>query len=385
MDHPSYPPGQRGHSGSRGGGVAVLVAAVVAAFVATLVAAPLAFFAGRQAASAVAADVAPPAAPAAPATAAAREHDIAADSTRPASGDVAAVAEAVSPSVVKIDVASGFAQGSGSGVIIRADGYVVTNAHVVQDARQVSVTLPSGDVVDAEVVGADPSTDLAVVRIETDADLPAARISTETPRVGELAVAIGAPFGLEGSVTSGVVSALGRTLPGQAPLVDMIQTDAAINPGNSGGALANGRGEVIGINTAILSPSRSNDGVGFAIPMSQAMPIAQQLIEQGFVEHAQLGVSGQDVDPQVAELYDLTTREGAVVVEVLPGSAADEAGLQRGDIITAVDGDPVGSVVELAGRVRTHRPGDEIELTVVRDGREQRLTATLDAAPQRQE
>ncbi|MGH3664757.1 MAG: S1C family serine protease, partial [Egibacteraceae bacterium] len=273
-------------------------------------------------------------------------------------------------------------QGSGSGVIIRADGAILTNAHVVDSAQQVSVVLPSGDRRDAEVVGADPSSDLAVVRVDTGGqDLPVSEISTATPQVGELAVAIGSPFGLQGSVTSGIVSALGRSLPGeQAPLVDMIQTDAAINPGNSGGALANGNGEVIGINTAILSPSRSNDGIGFAIPMSTAMPIAEQLLDKGFVEHAQLGIQGQTIDPQVAESYDLSASEGAVVVEVLPGSAADEAGLQRGDIITAVDDQPVPSMVELAGRIRGFQPGDEIELTVVRHGEERTLSATLDAA-----
>lgn len=300
--------------------------------------------------------------------------------------DVVAVSEAVSPSVVNIDVANAQGQGSGSGVIIRADGHILTNNHVVDGAAQVEVTLPNGAQLEAEVVGTDPSSDLAVLKVDSDADLPVPAFAERAPRTGEAAIAVGSPFGLEGTVTAGVVSALNRSLPGQqAPLVDMIQTDAAINPGNSGGALANGDGEIIGINTAILSPTGSNDGIGFAIPIVTALPVAEQLIEQGFVEHAQLGVQGQDVDPAVAELYGLAADEGALIVEVVPGSAADDAGMQRGDIVTALDGEAVDSMATLAGRVRAHEPGNSVEIAIVRDDDEQTLTVTLGRAPTQQQ
>ena len=296
--------------------------------------------------------------------------------------DVVAVSEAVSPSVVNIDVANAQGQGSGSGVIIRADGHILTNNHVIEGATAVEVTLPNGGQLEAEVVGADPSSDLAVVKVDSDTDLPVPTFAERAPRTGETAIAVGSPFGLEGTVTAGVVSALNRSLPGeQAPLVDMIQTDAAINPGNSGGALANGDGEIIGINTAILSPTGSNDGIGFAIPIMTALPVAEQLIDQGFVEHAQLGVRGQDVDPAVAELYSLGADEGALIVEVVPGSSADEAGIQRGDIVTAIDGETVDSMATLAGRIRAHEPDDTVEITVVRGDDEETLTVTLGRAP----
>jgi S1-C subfamily serine protease len=203
-----------------------------------------------------------------------------------------------------------------------------------------------------------------------------------TPRVGDLAIAIGSPFGLEGSVTSGIVSALNRSLPGRGnTLVDMIQTDAAINPGNSGGALVNGDAEVIGINTAILSQSGANDGIGFAIPVETALPIAEQLIDKGFVEHAQLGIQGQDVDPAAAQLYNLGASQGALVVVVAPDSGAEEAGLQRGDIITAIDDEPVASMADLAGQISRHAPGEVVTLTLVRGGEEMTLDVTLGSAP----
>ena len=298
-------------------------------------------------------------------------------------GGIAEVAAAVSPSVVHIAVAGPGGQGSGSGVILRADGYVLTNAHVIDGAQQVQVTLPDGTVHDAEVVGADVPTDLGVVRIpDLEGELPVPQFASQTPRVGDPAVAIGSPFGLEGSVTSGIISALNRSLPGRTTsLANMIQTDAAINPGNSGGALVNGAGQVIGINTAILSPSGSNDGIGFAIPITSALPTAEQLIEQGFVEHGQLGVQGQDVDPTAAELYDLGVEAGALVVAVNEGSAAAQAGLQRGDIITGFDDTPIRSFSDLVGQVTARQPGDEVTLEVVRDREPLELQVTLGTAP----
>lgn len=296
--------------------------------------------------------------------------------------DIAAVSAAVSPSVVHIGVAGMAGSGSGSGVVLREDGYILTNAHVVNGAEQVEVTLPDGSINPAEVVGADTASDLAVVQVSDGDDLPVPAFATTAPAVGDPAIAIGSPFGLEGSVTSGIVSALNRSLPGNSQtLVNMIQTDAAINPGNSGGALANGDGEVIGINTAILSPSGANDGIGFAIPITTALPIADQLIEQGFAEHAQLGIQGQDVDPQAAELYNLGVENGALVVLVAQDSAAEEAGLERGDIITAIDDEPVTSMADLAGQISAHAPGDDVTLTLVRAGEEQTVEVTLGSAP----
>ena len=317
----------------------------------------------------------PAAAPAVPDIQGAAERPAAAD-------DIAAVAAEVSPSVVHIGVAGLAGSGSGSGVVLREDGYVLTNAHVVDGAEQVQVTLPDGTTHDAEVVGADPASDLAVVYAEDATSLPVPDFAATAPRVGDTAVAIGSPFGLEGSVTSGVVSALNRSLPGdRATLVNMIQTDAAINPGNSGGALVNGQGEIIGVNTAILSPSGANDGIGFAIPITTAMPIAEQLIEQGYAEHAQLGIQGQDVDPEAAELYNLGADRGALVVAVAEGSAAEEAGLERGDIVTAIDDEEVTSMADLAAQISARSPGDEVTLELVRAGETQTVEVTLGSAP----
>jgi S1-C subfamily serine protease len=302
--------------------------------------------------------------------------------TAAASGDVARVAAAVSPSVVHIAVAGLGGSGTGSGVVLREDGHILTNAHVVDGAAEVQVTLPDGSIHRAEVVGADPSSDLAVVRADDAQDLPVPHFSETAPRVGDLAVALGSPFGLEGSVTSGIISALNRSVPGDSGMViNMLQTDAAINPGNSGGALANGDGEIIGINTAIISSSQGNDGIGFAIPISTALPVADQLIEHGFAEHAQLGIQGQDVDPEAADLYNLGVERGALVVTIGEGTAAEDAGLRRGDIITAMDDQPVTSMADLAGQITSHAPGDEVMLEVMRDGETLTIDVTLGSAP----
>lgn len=307
----------------------------------------------------------------------------------PASSDadtpsVADVADELVPSVARVDVGGsegalpGQGGGSGSAVVYREDGYLLTNAHVVRDAATVEVTLPDGTRADAEVIGREPTTDIAVLRLQNggDLDLPVPDFADDLPRVGETAIAIGSPFGLDATVTTGVVSAVGRNVP-DTPLTDVIQTDAPINPGNSGGPLVNGDGEVIGINTAILGPQRTNIGIGFAVPITNAAPIADQLIDTGEVRFAQLGVRGQSVDPRTAELYGLDTRQGAVVREVEPDSAADEAGLQRGDIIVGFDGEEVTSFAELAGMVRAHQPGDTVTLEVLRAGERLELAATL--------
>lgn len=291
---------------------------------------------------------------------------------------VSAIAAQVGPSVVRIDVPN---KGAGSGVVYSSDGRIITNAHVVGQATTVSVTLPDGERYEGEVLGADPTSDIAVVDIGAT-DLPVPTFAESGSRVGDTAIAIGSPFGLDGSVTAGVVSALNRTFTTpNGPQVDMIQTDAAINPGNSGGALVNGRGEIIGINTAIFSRGGDNAGIGFAIPVETARAIADQLIEHGEVQHAFLGIQGQTVDPQVAELYGLPVSAGAVVAAVVEGTPAAEAGLQRGDIITALGGRDITSMEMLAGLIQRHQPGDTVELTVHRGGEELALEVTLRARP----
>jgi S1-C subfamily serine protease len=295
---------------------------------------------------------------------------------------VAAIAQRVSPSVVRIDVVGQAGNGSGSGVIYREDGTVITNAHVVGGAARVAVTLPDGTRHEAEVLGTDERSDIAVLDIDATG-LPVPAFADTTPEVGDDAVAIGSPFGLDGSVTAGIISAVNRTVSSpRAPLVDVLQTDAAINPGNSGGALVNGAGEVIGINTAILSGGGGgNDGIGFAIPIETARAIADQLIEHGEVRHAFLGITGADVEPDVAELYDLPVSSGAVVSGVGPGTPAEAAGLQRGDIVTAIDGVEIRSMQELAGRIQRHTPGDTVTLTVARGQETLELEVTLGEQP----
>jgi S1-C subfamily serine protease len=296
---------------------------------------------------------------------------------------VAAIAASVAPSVAAVEVEAGVGPagrvvaGQGSAVVIDAEGLLATNTHVVDGATAVTVVLADGTRHAAEVVGTDPTTDLAVLRVDAT-DLPAAPLAEDLPAVGSTAVAIGSPFGLDGSVTAGVVSALDRSLGGQrGTLTGLIQTDAAINPGNSGGALVDDAGRVIGINTAILSGSGTNDGIGFAVPAPTVRDITQQLIEHGSVSRAVLGVAGQDVDPRMASSYDLDTDGGALLVRVEEGSAAAAAGLRAGDLITAAGGEPVTTMADLARIVQAHEPGDQLELELVRERRSLELVVDL--------
>lgn len=307
----------------------------------------------------------------------------AADTESDGSGEamsVSGVADAVRPSVPSVEVAGARGQGSASAVIFREDGYLLTNNHVVENAQRLRVTLPDGEQHEAEIVGTDPRSDLAVLELPDAEGLPVPEFAQSSPDVGDGVVAVGSPFGLEGTVTSGIVSAMNREV--NAPnitLPDMIQTDAAINPGNSGGALANMRGQVVGINTAILSGSGTNAGVGFAIPIQSALASAEQLVDQGFVEYAQIGILGEDLDPQIAELYGVGADEGVVVRKVVSDSGAEEAGLSRGDIITAIDDTDVSSMSDLIAAVREHSPGDTVTLTVVRGGEERSVDVELTA------
>ncbi|HEY2959828.1 MAG TPA: trypsin-like peptidase domain-containing protein [Actinomycetota bacterium] len=307
-------------------------------------------------------------------------------SDRSALDRVQAVANAVLPVVVQVEAGAGAARATGSGVIMTSDGYVVTNAHVVADASRVMVTLPSAEALRARLVGRDPGSDLAVLKVQRGG-LPVANFgSSARLRVGELAVAVGSPFGLRGSVTTGIISALHRVvnLPGSGggeagDLVNAIQTDAAVNPGNSGGALANQHGQVVGINTAIASngQTEANAGIGFAIPIDEALEVARQLIAGQPVRVPFLGVQAvADLSPEVAEQYQLGGRAGALVQSVLAGSPAATAGLRGGDLVVRVAGRAVRGWDELKVAVRQVRVGQTIPIVVVRQGRELTLTIT---------
>jgi putative serine protease PepD len=283
---------------------------------------------------------------------------------------VAAVAKALLPSVVQIETG----QGLGSGVIYDKNGYILTAAHVVEGAgNQVTVRLADGTKLTARVLGTDTSTDIGVIKVDRN-NLPPAALALKTQlEVGQIAVAIGSPFGLEGSVTSGVVSAVNRSLPaGRGNVFEVIQTDAPINPGNSGGALADREGRVIGINDSIQSESGGNEGVGFAVPIDIAAASATRIVQGKTTESGYLGVGG--ADPSLG-------RAGALINEVISGGPADKAGLQVGDLVVAINGKKVQSMDDLAAQVRLLGPGQRATLTVVRDGKEQTVTATLTTRP----
>ncbi|MBE5317229.1 MAG: Do family serine endopeptidase [Xanthomonadales bacterium] len=269
-------------------------------------------------------------------------------------------------------------QSLGSGVIVNArEGLVLTNNHVIEGADDIRVTLADGRTVTAEFVGSDPDTDVGVLRIPAEdlAELPLA--SGEALRVGDFVVAVGNPFGLGQTVTSGIVSALGRSgLQGLA-YQNFIQTDASINPGNSGGALVNLRGELVGINTAIFSPSGGNVGIGFAIPAELANEIMRQLLDTGRVQRGSLGIETQAITPQLAAMLDVEGARGAVVTRVRPGSPAAEAGLQPGDVITAIAQQPVDSPQTLHNKEGLLPVGEPITLEYLREGRSQRIELRL--------
>ncbi|HKK04375.1 MAG TPA: DegQ family serine endoprotease [Gammaproteobacteria bacterium] len=269
----------------------------------------------------------------------------------------------------------------GSGVIVDAKhGYILTNHHVIAHANKIMVTLRDGRQFKAKVIGDDKDTDIAVIQIKAK-DLTALQLgNSEDLRVGDFVVAIGNPFGLGQTVTSGIVSALGRTGLGIEGYEDFIQTDASINPGNSGGALVNLNGKLIGINTAILSQSGGNIGIGFAIPIDMAHSVMEQLIKYGEVHRGRLGVQAQDLNPSLAKAFGITSRHrGAVITQVSPGSAAAKAGLKQGDVVTEVNGQPVRDASMLRLTIGLLRVGQEVKLKVVRDGKTHEINARLTA------
>lgn len=289
------------------------------------------------------------------------------------------VVEHVAPSIVTILVQKAQGEAEGSGVIWDPSGTIVTNNHVVEGASRVEVVFASGARVPATVKATDPLYDLAVVTVDRSG-LPAASFAGDLPRVGELAIAIGSPLGFENTVTAGIISGLHRTIPsaGQAPsLVDLIQTDAPISPGNSGGALVDADGRVIGINVAFIPPEARAVSIGFAIPSPTVLDDVRQLIEKGKATHAFLGVQLAEVTPEIARQFNVSS--GALVQEVVPGSAAANAGLEQGDVIVAFDGEPVRSVEDLLAALRQHQPGDHVSLVVVRAGKRVTLEVTLAA------
>ena len=267
-------------------------------------------------------------------------------------------------------------RGEGSGFIVSADGVILTNAHVVKDAEVVTVKLTDRREYRAKVLGADAKTDVAVLKIEAK-NLPTVKLgSTKALAVGEWVLAIGSPFGFENSVTAGVVSAKGRSLPDDSA-VPFIQTDVAVNPGNSGGPLFNSRGEVVGINSQIYSRSGGYQGLSFAIPIEVATKVQQQIAATGKVEHAKLGVSVQEVNQTLADSFGLDKPEGALVSNVEKGGPADKAGLQSGDVIRSVNGQPIVASGDLPALVSLAAPGSKVDMQVWRQGKRQDIVATL--------
>lgn len=271
-------------------------------------------------------------------------------------------------------------QASGSGVILTKDGYIVTNNHVVEGSNQVSVVLNDKRQFKAEIVGTDPTTDLALLKVEAD-DLPTIPVgNSDELKVGEWVLAVGNPFNLTSTVTAGIVSAKARNIniiSGDMRIESFIQTDAAVNPGNSGGALVNTQGELVGINAAIASQTGSYSGYSFAIPTSIMSKVVADLKEFGVVQRALLGIQINDIDADFAKSKNLDTMEGAYVAAIADKSAAKEAGVQVGDIITKVDGQKVKTVAELQERISRFRPGDKVKITIDRNKSEKELTVTL--------
>jgi putative serine protease PepD len=308
-------------------------------------------------------------------------------STTQPQSSISGIVETAMPSVVEVrtesaaetfpspfpnPVPSPRVEGLGSGWVYDDEGHVVTNQHVVGGADRVTVVFQDGAEVPATVVGTDPSTDVAVLKLEEGHEAPVLPLgSTSSLRLGDTVIAIGSPLGLQGSVTAGIVSGLGRDIP--APndftIAGAVQTDAALNHGNSGGPLLDTGGRVVGMNAQIASETGANTGIGYAIPVETVKRFADQLIATGKVEHAFLGVVIED------------TENGARLADIRTGSPADEAGLRPGDVVTEVDGEPIDSADALRGAVESHKPGDEVELTLQRNGESATVTVTLGTRP----
>ena len=273
----------------------------------------------------------------------------------------------------------------GSGVIVDSKGYIVTNNHVIADADQINVVLNDGKRLEARVVGTDPDSDIAVLKVDSN-KLPAITVGDSSNlRVGDVVLAIGNPFGVGQTVTMGIVSATGRNQLGITNFENFIQTDAAINPGNSGGALIDAHGRLVGINTAIFSKSGGSQGIGFAIPVDMVRGIMKQLVETGKVSRGWLGLGGQDVTAALAESFGLKDVQGVLVSNVFRGAAADRAGLRPGDVITMIDDNKVTSAFDIVNAIGTKRPGSEVVIRGWRGEQRLEVRATLDDREQWQQ
>lgn len=273
----------------------------------------------------------------------------------------------------------------GSGVIVDSKGYIVTNNHVIADADQINVVLNDGKRLEARVVGTDPDSDIAVLKVDSN-KLPAITVGDSSNlRVGDVVLAIGNPFGVGQTVTMGIVSATGRNQLGITNFENFIQTDAAINPGNSGGALIDAHGRLVGINTAIFSKTGGSQGIGFAIPVDMVRGIMKQLVETGKVSRGWLGLGGQDVTAALAESFGLKDVQGVLVSNVFRGAAADRAGLRPGDVITMIDDNKVTSAFDIVNAIGTKRPGSEVVIRGWRGEQRLEVRATLDDREQWQQ
>lgn len=272
--------------------------------------------------------------------------------------------------------------GSGSGVIIRQDGYIVTNNHVIDGASKIEVTLNNNKTYEAKLIGTDPAVDVALLKIEAEG-LPVVPFGdSDKLRLGEWVLAIGSPYNLRSTITAGIVSAKGRSMPNyenpkEFKIESFIQTDAAVNPGNSGGALVDKAGNLVGVNTAIVSNTGSYAGYSFAIPSNMVRKIVEDLIDFGSVKRALLGITMQPISQEIADKMKLSSLKGVYIVEVLKGSAADEAGVRKEDVLVAIDSMTVTSTASVQETVSRYRPGDEAVLTVIRDGKEKKLEVTF--------
>ncbi|EHD23444.1 MULTISPECIES: serine endoprotease DegQ [Brenneria] len=271
-------------------------------------------------------------------------------------------------------------EGLGSGVIIdAAKGYVLTNNHVINNADKIRVQLNDGREYEAKLIGRDEQSDIALLQLNDAKNLVEIKMAdSDQLRVGDFAVAVGNPFGLGQTATSGIISALGRSGLNLEGLENFIQTDASINRGNSGGALVNLNGELIGINTAILAPGGGNIGIGFAIPSNMAQNLAQQLVEFGEVKRGVLGIKGSEMTAEMAKAFKVDAQRGAFVSEVLPQSAAAKAGIKAGDVLTSLDGKPINSFAELRAKIGTTAPGKTVKIGLLREGKRQEVSVILD-------
>lgn len=276
-------------------------------------------------------------------------------------------------------------KGSGSGVIIRPDGYIVTNNHVINGASNILVTLNNNQQYEATVVGTDPATDVAIIKVDAT-DLPTIPMGdSDALRLGEWVLAIGSPLGvqLRSTITAGIVSAKGRSMPdysGEFKIESFIQTDAAVNPGNSGGALVNKKGELVGINTAIVSQTGAYSGYSFAVPVNIVKRVAEDLMDYGSVKRAVLGVTMGSVDKKIADEMKLSSVSGVYINEVVKGSAAEKAGLQKGDVIVAIDGQKITDASSVQAKVSSYHPGDRAVINYIRDGKQKEVTVEFQAA-----